>query len=111
MRLPTVIAVILLLAPAITAAHPSSDRRDRPAPGRDASSPAIVREADGSTTLRRPLPAYQAELDGFVRVSGNGKVAPSPLGRRRSPSEQAIDEDLERAFEQAAETARFGAPD
>ena len=112
MRLPILIAALLALPPAVAAAHAAPDRA---APDRNDRHPLFVREPDGSTIIRMTLPAFPAELDesaaGPFRVPDTDPVAPSPLGRRRSPSEQAIDEDLERAFEEAADIARFGAPD
>jgi hypothetical protein len=108
MRLSMIIAAAAFLIPAAAAAHPAPDH-DRAERGRE---PVIVRAPDGSTIIRRLLPAFPAELDAAVsRAADRDKAAPGPLGRRRSPSEQAIDEDLERAFEQAADMARFGAPD
>jgi hypothetical protein len=113
MRVLTIIVAASAFIPAAAAAHPAPDQA--PTRGQaDASRdrhPVLMRAPDGSTIVGRTLPAFPAELDAAVfRTPDSDRVAPSPLGRRRSPSEQAIDEDLDRAFEQAAEMARFGAP-
>jgi hypothetical protein len=117
MRLQTIIAAALL--PAAAAAHPAQGpelaQDEQAAPGQNLLDPVFVREPDGTVTIRQTLPAFAAGLDvapgASLSNSQTDPTAPSPLGRRRSPSEQAIDEDLQRAFEEAADMARFGAPD
>lgn len=115
MRLPTFIAAASALAPAAAAAHPSPHAMPAQAVAEgDRNDPALVREADGSFTVRRALPAYPDRLEPIslsFRAGATDRATPTPLGRRRSVAEEATDEDLERAFEEAMDMARFGMPD
>ena len=49
------------------------------------------------------------DLDGLVESEATDRAAPDAFGRR-SPAQQANDEALEEAFEEAADMARFGHP-
>lgn len=116
MRLPIIIAAVSAIAPAAAYAHSAAQGPPEQVDIEgERFGQVLVREADGSITIRSALQAYSEQLDATsslsFRTDGPDAVAPTPLGRRRSPSEQAVDEDLEQAFEEAMDMARFGAPD
>jgi hypothetical protein len=114
LRLAAIVVAASALIPAVATAHPAG-----PLPADKAGAddqiprrPVLVREADGSITIREILPAFPAGLErgGLFRIARGGATAVGFRGRRKSLSEEAVDADLERAFGEAQEMARFGAP-
>ena len=55
-------------------------------------------------------PPADMDLDDLVESEATDRAAPGPFGRR-SPAQEASDEDLDEAFEEAADMARFGGPE
>jgi hypothetical protein len=114
LRLAAIAVAASALIATAAAAHPAG-----PLPADKAGAddqiqrrPVLVREADGSITIREILPAFPAGLEpvGLFGVARGGATAAGFPGRRKSLSEEAVEADLDRAFGEAQEMARFGAP-
>jgi hypothetical protein len=107
--------MVLLLAASLAAlaAATADSAAGRGDPSQNDAGPVVSREADGAFIVRRAIvsdPASSAQrAHGLVETEGSARAAPDPLGRPRSTAEEAADEDLGRAFEEALDMARFGA--
>jgi len=100
---------ILLLAAALAASLPQTPL---PAGTPLAPAPPVARASTGSVILPYAIdsdPPADMDLDGLVGSEATDRGAPDSSGRR-SPARQATDEALDRAFEEAADMARFSHP-
>lgn len=100
---------LLLLAAALAASLPQT-----PLPADPALVPAspAVRATAGAVILPYAIdsdPPADIDLDGLAGNEATDRGVPDSSGRR-SPARQATDEALDRAFEEAADMARFGGP-
>ncbi len=100
---------VLLLAAALAASLPQAPPPADPAASRAAPR---ARSATGAVILPYAIdsdPPADLDLDGLIENEATDRAAPDAMGRR-SPARQATDEALDKAFEEAADMARFAHP-
>ena len=100
---------ILLFTAALAASVPQAPL---PVDTLIATAPSAARTATAAVILPFAIdsdPSADIDLDGLVESETTDRAAPDESGRR-SPARQATDEALDKAFEEAADMARFGRP-